>query len=363
MNIICSIILSAAVSADPVSHSVTFTARATGITRPSPLEFMFVGPGSDHDYESMFVTDADVAEIANAFDTAGISRGIPFDESKARFWPVGDFVEMEPKFDTLVRECFGESLRPMAYTGGTRNPDGSPVAATNMPLAVFALYNMPQSLLQFDESLDQSATYTRFKPAVQLKEGERMEFKFVLRKKGANTPFKAIFSPGSLPDAVKSMRKASEKSELDVMAYFSPDLTLGESRKIAAALSMLDSPSIKLNGFYKGQFFYQSFLPKESWKDRKERLCQPPEVRFLEDGKLSVTQIKESWSKDDNNFEPQLSATETIYDSIEEAAAAADTLGRYTSTILIYAPDNTILSKLYEFKSHVKGDIRNYYFM
>lgn len=363
MNCILGVILAAAVTADPATHSVTFTATATGITKPAPLEFMFVGPGSDHDYESMFVTDADVADIAKAFDEAGISRGRGVDPAKARFWPVGDFIEMTPGFDTLVNECFGDPLRPISYTGGSREGDGSPVAATNMPLAVMAFYNLPQSLIQFDESLDQSGTYTRFKPAVQLKTGERMSFTFTLAKPNANIAFAAKFVPGNAADVVREMKEKSANAELDVTPSFSADLSLGEARTVSAALATLDSSAIKINGFADGEYFYQSYLPKEAWKDRKERLCQPPEFRYLEDGRFSVTEIKESWSKDESDFEPKLTPVETVFENFGDAMKLLDKLAQYTSTILVYAPDNMKLGELYKIRAAMKGDILNYYFL
>ena len=363
MNAILGFIFAAAVTADPQAHTVTFTAKATGITQPSPLEFMFVGPGSDHEYESMFVTDAEVAEIAKAFDEAGIPRGRGVDSAKARFWPVGDFVEMEPKFDTLVRECFGEALRPAAYTGGSRNSDGSPVAATNMPLAVFAFYNLPQALIQFDDSLDQSATYSRFKPAVQLETGAPMTFTFKYAKPNANIRYDAKFAPGNASEIFRAMKEMAASAELDVAPDFSPEMTLGEARVVSTALAMLDSPQIKINGFADGQYFHQAYLPKEAWKDSKERLCQPPELKFLEDGKFLVTEIKELWSTDEDDYEPRLTPVETTFESFEEAMKVVDKLAEYTSTVLVYAPDTIKLGELYKIRASLKGSILNYYFL
>ena len=55
------------VSADPGKHSVTITAVSTDCGLDAPLEFLFVGPDSDRAYEALFVTEASVAEIADAF--------------------------------------------------------------------------------------------------------------------------------------------------------------------------------------------------------------------------------------------------------------------------------------------------------
>ena len=363
MNVIACLIVAAAVTADPNSHSVTLSASATGITKPSPLEFLIVGPGSDHDYESMFVADADIGEIAKAFKDAGISNGRAVDPTKARFWPVGDFLKIKPEFDSLVRECHELPLRPISFTGGSRTDDGAPVAATNMPLALFAFYNLPQSLIQFDEALDQSVAYGRFKPAKQFKTGEKVTFKFTLAKKNANIAVSPEFKSNNAAEILSQLREKANNAELDVIPHFSGDMTLEEARKIAELLSMLDSPQIKINGYAPGQFFYQSFLPKEAWRDRKERLCQPPELHYTDDGKFIVIDIKESWSKDDNVLDPILTPTSFTFDNIEEAAKLCDKLGDYTSTILVYAPESIKLSELYKMRSYIKGGILNYYFL
>ena len=136
-------VVAAPVEFDAERHTVTIAARSTDCGMETPLEFMFVGPDSDHAYEAMFTTEASVAEIAAAFDKAGIPRGRPVDVAAARFWPVGEAIEMEPKLGDFVKVSEGELPARVAYTGGSRDEKGMPQAATNMPLSVFAFYNLP----------------------------------------------------------------------------------------------------------------------------------------------------------------------------------------------------------------------------
>ena len=115
-----TMMLAAALAAAPVSydaesHSVTFTATAVGMPTSAPIEFLFAGAGSDHDYESLFLTDANPAEIAKAFEKAGIAVGNPVDVAAARFWPVGCQLEMDPSFESLLRETHGEPLVPALF--------------------------------------------------------------------------------------------------------------------------------------------------------------------------------------------------------------------------------------------------------
>jgi hypothetical protein len=253
-----------------------------------------------------------VKDIAAAFEKAGMPLGKPASAKSCRFWPIGTKVKMEPDFWSLVRDMRDERRQPIVWTGGTREPDGAPVAATNMPLAVFALYNLPQSLMQFDDALDQSATYGRFQPAVKIPKGEKRTFKFTWT--GETNGGKHEMTPD-----------------------FPPEMTVGDAIKLAGALSELDSPATKVNGFKDGQFFYRAFLPRESWRDRKERLTQPFEVRFA-DGSPALTVIKEDWS-DQNATDPKLIAAEATFESVAKDDR--------TDTCFIYAPKSMKLADVY----------------
>ena len=265
------------------SNCVSFTAVSTDCGLDAQIEFLFAGPDSDHDYESMFLTEDSVKDIAAAFEKAGMPLGKPALAKVCKFWPIGTKVKMEPDLWSLVRDMRDERKQPIVWTGGTREPDGAPVAATNMPLAVFALYNLPQSLMQFDDALDQSATYGRFQPAVKIPKGEKRTFKFTWS--GETNGGKHEMTPDFPPE----------------------------------------------------QFFYRAFLPRESWRDRKERLSQPFEVRFV-DGKPSLTVIKEDWS-DPNATDPKLIETHPSFESV-----AKDEM---TDTCFIYAPKSMKLADVY----------------
>ena len=57
------------------TNSVTFTAVSTDCGLDAQVEFLFAGPDSDHDYESMFLTEDSVKDIAAAFEKAGMPLG------------------------------------------------------------------------------------------------------------------------------------------------------------------------------------------------------------------------------------------------------------------------------------------------
>lgn len=359
-------VVAAPVEFDAERHTVTIAARSTDCGMETPLEFMFVGPDSDHAYEAMFTTEASVAEIAAAFDKAGIPRGRPVDVAAARFWPVGEAIEMEPKLGDFVKVSEGELPARVAYTGGSRDEKGMPQAATNMPLSVFAFYNLPQSLIQFDDSLDQSETYGMFRPAVKIPQGERRTFTFRWKGQPANRSYRLKVEPGRLAEnfaALKAAVNAAQAAglELDVLPDFADGLTIQEAKAAAAVLRELDSPTVKVNGFADGQLFYLAYLPRESWRERKERLCQPPEVYLASDGTARVIEIKEDWSGDDDSLEPKLIVTEQACADVAVAATLASKLANATSTMLVFVAADAKLAVIHAFRQKCDKGILNWY--
>lgn len=351
----------APITVDEANHSVTLTAVSTDCGLDTQLEFLLVGPTSDRDYESMFVTEASVGEIARAFEKAGIPTGSCHDPASCVFWPSGTEVMMEPSFSNLVRQVRDVSYPPIAYTGGAREEKGAPVADTNMPSAVFALYNCGQSLLQINDNLDQSTTYGRFQPAVKIPKGEKRTFTFSLDTNAVRYVHRKLtFAPGNLGAVLTDLKESASRSEVEVLADFSPELTLKEAKDIATALTMIDSVRVKLNGFVEGQLFFRAYLPLEKWRDRKERLVQPPELHLNADGTVRVVEIVEDWS-DDEKLEPNLIIKEHASKSIAEACELATKFGARPLTVLIFASAETKLEKIYEIRKGVKCFIPNWY--
>lgn len=300
------------------TNCVTFTARATGVDTTVPIEFVFAGPESDRDYESLFLTDDKPADIVAAFAKAGIPTGKTYDVDRCNLWPVGSVVEFEPKIDTFVKikEDVDYRLYDTVYTGGNGNND--------MPLAVFSTYACGQSLFTFDDSLDQSVAYGRFVATKQLKKGEPVTFKVTWKG----------------------------KSTVDTTPDFPADKTLSEAVKYAKALQLLDMRTAKVNGFREGQFYYQAFLPKEQWLDRKERLVQPIEVRVTATN-VVTTVIDEDWSVEG----PDPKLTPRVVD-FDQALAEKQ---KKSNVVFFFAPGDLKLERLYELKKRIPGTFKNFY--
>lgn len=333
--------------ADATTHSVTFTASATGIGVTEPVEFIFAGKGSDRDYETLFSLDCGVDAFAAAMEKAGIPLGQPIDAARCRLWPVGVSLKLTPALSTVLTNL-DNSAHAIVYTGGRRLEKGMPDAATNMPLAVFATYDLPQALLQFNGSFNQGDVYGRYLPARKFEKGEKVTFTL----SWSGTPCKHVtlpVKPGSISEGLKSLREQSSDSQIDVLADFDPSLTVEEAAAAATALSFVDSVNVKINGRPEGRFFYRAFLPLEKWRDRKERLLQPFELTLGETNRLVV--IDEDWNVPGDD--PKLTE-KTI--SIAEAANYPK-----INTCFIYARASDRLEKLYASIREMPKFIVNWY--
>ena len=342
-------------SFDPATHTVAFTAVETDCGLDAQIEFLFIGPNSGKDYEALFVTDFPIEKIAAAFDSAGIPRGAPVNLGRAVVWPEGETLSMTPAFGGLVSDAEPTNSVSIIYTGGLRDGGGFPVAATNDPNAVFALYNCPQSLLQIDDSLGQSATYGRFSPAFKPVKGRRRLF--TLRWNGRPGFDKIVLKaePGGLKAAIEMLKARSLGRRLCVATDFSPDMSLDEAVKFAAAFSQIDSPSVKFNSFASGQMYFRAFLPLEKWRERANRLAQPPEVHLLPGGAVEVVEVKEDWS-DETSIDPKLIPVSSRFQDLAGAArATAEISGRLKglSTAMVFAPRGMKLGEIFAFSKLV----------
>lgn len=360
-SVIASALCAAGVSFDAASRSVTVEAESSGLDTGCDIEFLLVGPSSDNVYEAMFKTVASPAEIADAFEKAGIPVGKPVDTLGAAFWPAGKFLEISPSFSELVAERRGEPVPKILYTGGARDGSGIPLATANEPSAVFALYGCAQSLVQLDDNLDQSATYGRFRPAVAIPEGERRFITFTWKGGIDCAPLAMRFEPGRMAESLAAAREASSSNEVNVTVSFSPELTVREAAACAAALEVLDSPRVKINGSPKGEFFYRAFLPMDQWRDRARRLCQPPEVHLDDEGRISVVEIVEDWSGDMSVLEPKLSERAVTCATAAEAGEILTSLAAKTSAVLVFAPGSTKLAPLFDIRRNVRCEVMNWY--
>lgn len=336
------------VAVDRQSHSVTFTARATGVREGTILEFAFVGPDSDRAYEAMFVTDARISELARAFAEAGIPYGRPVSQNDCRFWPAGKTVTIDPPIWNFIGNTQERASIPICFTGGLRDDNGIPVADTNMPSSVFSLYSIDQSLMLVDDFIDQSASYGNFTCKREFKQDERLSFKIAWDGTSGTVSKRIVLSSGKIKQTLESLRNANRN--MDVEVDFSPDLTVAEAKAAATALSVIDSRAIRINGYSQGQIFYRGFLPDEQWRIREKRLTQPLEVRV---GSTNVvcTVIDEDWSVEGDD--PKLTPHDVPIEALKGSFKG--------DTCLFFASANEKLSRIYGIMKLLPSSIRNWY--
>ena len=353
------------VVADRAARTVTFLMEATGISTTEPVEFFAIGPLSDRAYESFGVTVASPAAIAAAIESIGVPQGVAYDPLLARFWPQGERLVLTATpyggkadaapiplagllTDKQAKEEVAILAEPLAYTGGARDAANRPVAATNIPCAVFALYSHGPSLLQLNGRFDQSSTYGRFIAGKSFPIGTLLEMKLTWEGTSRVKVRTPTLSATNVTEVLQSLQAdATPGSDLFVCPAFDASVTLARAAEIAKAFEMLDGNGLKMNGTAENQFFYKAFLPDPAWRNRQGRLFQPFEIRLTADGSRTFTFVEEDWSGD--GLDPVLKPkTRAISDWSELPACLAQTgeQGEKITVAFVYAPADTPVTKL-----------------
>ena len=353
------------VLADKATRTVRFLMEATGINTVEPLEFFAIGPLSDRAYESFGVTVASPAAIAAAIESIGVPRGVATNPFRAILWPQGELLSISATqygggtnaaptglsgllADKRTQDDGNILGKPLVYTGGSRDAADRPVASTNIPCAVFALYSHGPSILQLDGRFDQSTTYGRFTARTKLPAGTLLE---VTLSWSGSTRVKSCVPTISAANAAGEIQSlnalAAAGNDLYVSLAFDDSVTVAQAAGIAKAFELLDGNGLKMNGAAEGQFFYRAFLPDPAWRNRQGRLFQPFEIRVAPDGTRSFTFVEEDWSGD--GLDPVLKPkTRPFSDWSELPALLASTgdQGAKVTVAFIYASADTPVSRL-----------------
>lgn len=314
----------------------TFTASATGVEKGTPIEFLFAGPGTDRDYETMFILDMSVDEFCKGIEACGIPRGKPVDVKNCVLWPVGCPLELSPRMSDFIDTAMPEGL-PLSsaiYTGGTRDRHGACEASETMPLAAFCLYTLSQSPIVFDGVYRQGDVYNCHRAAKTLEKGEKVRFALSWDEKTRTKCIELAVKPGNASEILERLKVESSKSAIEALVDFSPELTVAEAVSVAKSLRVVDSATVKINGCVPGHLFYSAFMPMVSWLDPKERLVQPYELRLGSTNSLVF--IEEDWSG--SGLDPKLARRVIPFSEAKEHS---------TDTCFIYASPDSRLETLY----------------
>ena len=353
------------VVADPSARVVRVLVEATGLGPADTAEFFAIGPLSDRAYESLFVTVASPAAIADAIERAGVPRGEPPDIAGARLWPCGEKLTLTARpvatnapdktvlafadllNDTAEKDEGSVLLAPVVYTGGTRDASGAVVAATNIPCAVFALYSHGPSLLQLNGQYDQTTAYGRFRAKEEYPVGAL--FELALRWDGRATVLRrdVQVTVPTLKEKLSALRADAAAHDLFVRLSFGAGTTVGEAAEIAEALSLVDGKGLKMDGPLPGQFFFRAFLPDPAWRARPGRLFQPFEVHMAVDGAKKFVFVEEDWSGE--GLDPVLKPKETPFadwSELPKLIAQTGERGAKIDVLFLFAPRATPVAAL-----------------
>lgn len=377
---------------DKAAGEVVFLAEATGLGVGDIAEFVVCGPLSDRAYESMFMSLAKPEDITAAVESLGVPRGVPTNDDLARFWPEGERLEVSIRpvggSDIALSGFLKDSQKPAdnilgcgaVYTGGERAADGSLVAATNIPCAVFATYNHAPSALQLASTLDQSSAYGRFQVAREFKAGDLVEFSLRRVDPGRVREMVCVVSPagckvkdgkgatlkeGTFTEAAEFIRAESKGgADIFLSLSFSPDTPVAFARACAGLFTGFDGKVAKLNGFEKGQYFARAFLPDESWRNRKKRIAQPFEIYPTGKGAGKFVFIEEYWDKNSESIDPELRPHEHEYKSKEELLKLISETGRQGDkmfTAFVFLPSGSTLGPAFEALEALRPRIACFY--
>ena len=365
------------VVASASERSVRFLVEATGCAASSTVEFAAIGPLSDRAYESLFVTVASPAALAAAFDRAGVPRGRPADVSRARLWPEGEKVALSVRSwgsDTLaptnlaavlndLRPEEGPALGiPASWTAGARDASGAPVASTNIPCAVFALYNHAPSLLQLDGLFDQSSTYGRFQAARTFRPGELFELTATWDGRTRVKDVVARISATNAVETMKALQTTAKDHEVHAALAFDGTVSVAQAAQVAGAFALLDGPSLRMNGAADGQFFFRAFLPETSWRQREGRIFQPFEVHVAADGAKTFVFCEEDWSGE--GVDPVLKPKSTPFSDWAELPGLISKTGEQgekVNVMFLFAPKSCPVSTLTPVLAATAGRIGTFY--
>lgn len=323
-----------------IAASLTFTATATGVEKGTPIEFLFAGKDSDRDYETMFLLDEPLGELCERLEKAGLPRGRATSVADCIVWPVGCPASFGTALSDFIETKWpdGVSPAPFIYTGGTRDGKGAAVAAGTMPQSFCALYSIAQSPFVFNGVYPQGVVYGAHTAKAELKKGERRTFTVTWDEKSMPKRLELLFTPGVAAERLKAAKEAAAGGEVEVLADFDPSLTVAEAMKVAQALSVVDSPQVKVNGRRPGRLFYRAFLPKVSWRERRERLVQPFELTVGATSEAdSLTFVDEDWNVEGDD--PKLTPKKIAFADAKKH--------KKTDTCFLYAPGGMKLERVY----------------
>ncbi|MDA1044860.1 MAG: hypothetical protein O3C57_06510, partial [Verrucomicrobia bacterium] len=340
-------------SANRKTREVRLWAEAAGVGAKEIIEFMLVGQGGGHDYESFAVSFARPGDIHRALMFIGMPQGRAIDFSQLAFWPKGERVRVEvlpldPLPDPEKREAWKTPVRlesliwsesdgqPMDPSGlvftGSRwlpSPEGGAqrVYAADVadPRSVASNYNEPGTVLDVPHQAAQGSVYSSqlmrdiyVLPKHTLLEmilrperdpGSPRVQNLILHVKPLTSNARVLAEAGfsvsdaeghlrvsitNLPATVQFFSESVERGQDPFVSLtFAEETPLRLVQRICALVATLEShKGIRLEPPLAGQLYHKAYAGDERHRAREGRISQPWELHLHADDKgLSATLI------------------------------------------------------------------------
>jgi|GEM_PF-269284 len=384
--------------ADRKRRQVCIYAEATALDPRAELEFFLIPEQSGHDYEALAVSFAQPSDIHEALVFIGLPPGRPIAPRQHAYWPKGERVHMlfqwtppsiagEPVgplevhaeqllFDTVLRRTL--PVQGFVFTGSRFVPHPQDPArlvyAADLfgPNSIASAYNDPDTVLDVPHQAGKSAMYGRQFANADFR-FERGQFLTILlepeypperrrvhdltMRVGPSArpdapPALSFESPEGKPlltdagpEAARTFLKTVAESGQDAFVRFLPDpeLSLDQVRLVCAWLDLMEQAGLlRVEPPPTGHPYYRAFLPEERFRDRRNWIVKPRELRLspAESAagalRAQLTLLTEEW--EEGREEPILSVTEEPIESPDALGKRLVQLSRDSSVMLIMAP-------------------------
>jgi hypothetical protein len=358
--------------ADRKARRITLDVEATGLKEGDIAEFFMISLTSGHSYESLLISFAAPGDVIRALEFIGMTRGRPARHDRLQFWPKGErvFVNLHHgdrviPMEHCITNTQTQALLPktgFVFTGSIIEDGSNPpvyLADTREPGSLASNYNEAESVLDLPHSAPQKSVYRRqsvsalgaLPPGTLLqvtiepehKDGTKRVRDLILTI--APTDGDALEMAVTTPDGTRVTRNGKLNTALEfftkevaaqrdphVSIRFDERLAVGQIRPVCELLRPIDSTKgIRVEPPAPGQIYYKGFMPRDSFRDRKQRMAQPWELFLTGKGdtaKARLVRIAEAWERGSTRptltpHEQALAGPGDLAKAIADDAAAA----------------------------------------
>jgi hypothetical protein len=338
--------------ADRQARRVEIRVESTGIAGGETCEYLVVGPGSSHGYESLFWAQAKPSDVGKALAFIGLPAGQAFAPGTLRFWSKGErviaqIVETDAAPIRLEALILDRKIgAPLAETGFIVTGSHANFADRHDARAIIPAYNETAAICDLPCRARRAEVYQRYVANPDLRWPAHELATLVLSPEatshvqdlrldiGPDCDFDALLSRCYTHIAAGRIPYAS--------VHFDTRLALAQTHEIARMLARIDvDHALHIEPPTAGQLYYRAFLPDPAWRDPAARISQPWELHLNAD---SATLLKR-----DGKTTPQPIANSAVLKERLLADSAS------TGVLLVFAPADMAYGTLLEFLAPIQA--------